>query len=317
MKVKDKHKKKSTTEPESPPAPHFADPTTPASSPFITGTKSESTDSSSSSLLSNKKALGVAVVVLSVLVLGFFYLRSPSSSTKTQEEQSNGRGKRVRWADNEGMELEESDEDYELSRRQEEAFLAQEQKMEAGRNIEEILNRIDGVKSEIAKNEGETKNAKNNMNNMFGDEKAGYDSVLSSMETEQSFDTAFMMKSQLDDKRQGMMEYSKQLGSQLEELMKVGQQLGQTYERMQQEYQSNYGTVYIPQRAIMAKKQMEEQQKHQAMMAAQQQQQQMANRAPAPPPGFEHYAQQNGMHQNQQLPRPQGPVSSPPQISAM
>jgi hypothetical protein len=146
------------------------------------------------------------------------------------------------------MELEES---------QDAEFLIQEERMAAGRNIEQLLGELDKTKAAIAENEGATKKARSDMSEMFGDEKAGYDSNLSSMETEQSFNTAFMMKSQLDDKRQGMMEYSKALGEQRNKLFSVGEQLGQQYEQMQNLYKNKYGTVYIPQRAIQAQKQKE------------------------------------------------------------
>lgn len=246
---------------------------------------------SSVSLMKNKKVVGLLVVGVFVVGFSVYYWKSlPSSATNEGSKK-----KRVRWADNyngEEEETEETMEQIEERERQNYELLLQEERMMAANDIEMTLNEIDKLKAAVAENEGQSKKAKNDMSEMFGDEKAGYDSFLSSMETEQSFDTAFMMKGQLDDKKQGMMDHSKELSLKHNQLMGLGEKLGQQYEFLQNSYKEKFGTTYIPQRAIQAKAQAEQQQQlalqqEQQMMAQRKQQEQMN----APPPGFEHYAQ--------------------------
>ena len=273
----------------------------------------DSESMTSASLLKNKKVV-VTGVVFSVILLYFVYtwVSGRNKQKVEQEDQAADTatgGKSVRWADEEGGELEQQQrEEHEQAE-----FLRQEARMSAAKEIEFVLSEIDKTRSALAQNEGASKQAKSDMTNMFGDEKAGYDSTLSSMETEQSFDTAFMMKSQLDDKRQGMADLSQNLTQQRDQLMNVGQQLGQRYEQLQSGYQQAYGTTYVPRRAIQAA--------HQQAQAKAMAQAQAANGPPpgapphpasgpmGPPPGFENVPPGLGMAHgvNNQARPPPGP----------
>lgn len=168
-----------------------------------------------------------------------------SSHPEKEVAISRGSSKRVRWKDQEDEgdgELEEIREFEEQDRRMEQLEFANE--------IEGLLIKLDQTKEQIKANEGSMKKTASEMNEVFGDNTTSYDDTLTSMETEQSFGTAFMMKTDIDKKRQGMIQYTQELGKQQQQLMQQGTQIQNVYNQKQQEYTGRYGTQYIPRRAL-------------------------------------------------------------------
>lgn len=158
-----------------------------------------------------------------------------------------GRERRVRWADEEGGILE-----VERQRAEDEqaAFLRQEERMQAVSSMEKTLGRINDLKQQFAKNEGELKKTQNNMQDSFGDSAAAYDENLTSFEQEQSLENAFMMKTDLDQKRKGMVDYTEALKKKQGWLMHEANELGKQYQFEQTMYQQRYGTNYVPHHLI-------------------------------------------------------------------
>lgn len=209
------------------------------------------------SLMKNRKFLIGGLVVVGLATAFYMYQRKSGKGEKEKEKQG------VKWADEEGGELEEYAEEEALAAERDREFQIQEEKMRESRNLEEIYAQINQVIEHMKSNDSASKNAKNKMSDMFGDDKAGYDSNLSAFETEQSFDTAFMMKSQLDDKRQGMIEHGKNLEQQKHELEQMKENLISRYNAFQKMYHEKYGTAYIPQPVIAERARMAQQQHHQ------------------------------------------------------
>ncbi len=207
----------------------------------------ESGSSSIKDKIANASGQQRMLVISTVIVVGIFgfayymkhYRKSDSEKEGSKEESAEEDNKRVRWADEVGEDLEQVHE-----------FNVQEQRMELARNMEDVLKQIDGVNEAINKNKGQTKQNSKNMTSMFGDDSSGYDDEQSAMETEQNFATAFMMKTDLDNRRKGMATYSGKLHQQLDGLMNKGKELMATYNRMQQEYLSRYNTAYVPARKV-------------------------------------------------------------------
>ena len=155
-----------------------------------------------------------------------------------RERSNNKHGKHVRWADEEGGNLlDEFDEQDALM-----------EKMQMARDIENVLSQMDAAKQHMNATGSEISKTKNNMSGQFGERGESYDDDITSMESEQSLDTAFMMKADIDKKRQGMIQYSQELGKQQQQLSQRGSQLQMQYLQKQQEYENKYGVKYIPQR---------------------------------------------------------------------
>lgn len=238
-----------------------------------------------------------AVALLALAGLVYWRMRG---TAKTTEKQST-KNKRIRWADEEGYPLTEEEylegeaerEQRAYLMNQNQQFLQQEERMRQASAIEQTLHNLDSVRAQLERGNQEIKRARSTMDDTFGDTAAAYDETITSFEQEQSIENAFMMKTDLDSKRQNMMEYASQLQNNMKSLAAQGQALQQKYAQEQNIYRDTFGTAYTPQRTIhqqvaaQAKQHQHEQHQHH------QQQQQAPQGQPSgfaiprrdPPPG--------------------------------
>jgi tetrahydromethanopterin S-methyltransferase subunit G len=224
------------------------------------------------------------------------------------ENQRGSRGRRgnnrrrqqqrgVTWADEEGKALTvehqigvEQHQPPQVSDEETAMFERQQRKMKDAQDIEELLGKIKEFQFKIKANAEATKNNGNSLKTLFGDDRQAHDTELNDMEVSQNFSTAFMMKSDLDSKRDNMIKYNQTLAHEKQELVKTIQELGKRYEKMNADYRYKYGAPYISreqmeQARANAQKQAEVQKKREAeAMELQRQQNLLHPKQSQPPP---------------------------------
>lgn len=210
------------------------------------GEKSEGGEGWTASLRNRVPSKTVSIaIVMAFVVLGFAYMRF---GRKDGEEKGKGK-KSVSWRDEVTDEELEEMREYEVAE-QERLLDQQERKSRAGGVIESKLQQLERVKFELDRNAAEIKKVGNTMETTFGDNSASYDEDITAFEQEQSFDTAFMVKSDLDNKRKGMVDYTQQLSKKQQDLVNHGHRLAQEYQAAQHAYASEFGQAYMPRTAI-------------------------------------------------------------------
>lgn len=211
------------------------------------GEKSEGGEGWTASLRNRAPSKTVSIaIVMAFVVLGFAYMRFGRGKS---EEKKKGEKKSVSWRDEVTDEELEEMREYEVAE-QERLLDQQERKSRAGGAIESKLQQLERVKFELDRNAAEIKKVGNTMETTFGDNSASYDEDITAFEQEQSFDTAFMVKSDLDNKRKGMVDYTQQLSKKQQDLVNHGHRLAQEYQAAQHAYASEFGQAYMPRAAI-------------------------------------------------------------------
>lgn len=195
-----------------------------------------------------QKMIVIGAVVLLCVGLYYWYKRRESKEKKTIDGGPEDIDKHVTWADEEGRQLlEYQDAEFEEQDRR-------MQQMEYAEEIENVLVEIDRTSAIIQKNENEMKKTNRNMDNIFGDNSASYETSLEqdhSIDTE--FEASFMMKTDIDKKRQGMVNLNQELGKTQKQLLDRTNQLKGHYDHKQRAYYERYGQAYIPRRVVAAR----------------------------------------------------------------
>lgn len=241
------------------------------SAPYNNGEGNSAEESSSnggiSSVFKQKKVVVAgAALLVTLFAIAYWKMRSGKSDAGEADEKKTGKrrskaNKKVRWADEDGQNLEATDgtdggvgiEDGDMNDEAGDAqFLRQEERMQAARDLESKLVRIDQVKAKMNDNQQKIKQVQDAMNERFGDNAAGYDEGYTAFEQEQSLENAFMMKKDLDDSRQNMIKYAEELKKDNMRLIDHGNHVDQEYKQGQERYRQMYGTHYVPQRHIGA-----------------------------------------------------------------
>jgi hypothetical protein len=84
------------------------------------------------------------------------------------------------------------------------------------------------------------------MQAVFGDSAAGHDADMTAMEAEQNLETAFMVKADLDQRRDGMLARLKELRAKGPAAAREREQLAARFHQAQAEYTQLYGAPFAP-----------------------------------------------------------------------
>ena len=210
--------------------------------------------------MSGNNFTAMMVAGVAVVAAGLYYFRgrlfgSGSESSKIENEDVIGsgdqtQGKNVRWADQEGQQLEDQ------ARAQE--FQAQEQRMQMANRLEEILHAMKLRRVEVEECTKQEKQVAEQQAPTFTEQGASYDDDLTNMESEQSFETAFMTKDALDKKRDGIREFAVALQNKRERALGELQQHTAEYQHLDAIYKQSFGSPYIS-KEVMAQRRQQQQ----------------------------------------------------------
>lgn len=180
----------------------------------------------------SSRALVISMFFITGASLFWVMTRGTSVVEEEEREEEEEYVRRVRFADEVEADEAERINAEELMKRQKIAQTAQ---------IQGLLNEMQGVSREIGQVEGELQATGASLDSLTGDDKVSYDTNLSDFESEQSIDKAFMMKDDIDKKRQGMIDLQKELGMHRDFLKNRYNQIVNGAKQMGQQYQQMYG----------------------------------------------------------------------------
>ena len=183
---------------------------------------SSSSSSSSSSPLKNKFlwiGLGIGAIVLVFVVLGFKDKILQKRHVETYEEDVEDTQAQAEYEEylNKGSKLRER---YGM-------LLARRKS---------ILEQMSQNKDTAVKNSSQFKN-------MFAQHKSSFDDDISNFEEEQRLETAFMLKTDLDQKKDGMIKLGEQLGKQMQAMQNEIRQLDAELQQITQYYNQTYAAT--------------------------------------------------------------------------
>lgn len=201
---------------------------------------------------------GALAAVAVLALVGFLYMcRSYLVTTAAvpADEQQQGS---VRWADEEGGQLEQVVEIENL----------RAAKMALGAELEDVFMRAKFLQGKAAALGPQIEAAKQGAVEIAGDGSDGYDADMTAMESETNFETAFLGKDELDKKRETVANSAKQLTALKGQVEQEIAKLNHRFEALGGEYKRRYNTAYVPM-AVVNQAQQQQQAKMQAQQRAQ------------------------------------------------
>lgn len=170
----------------------------------------------------SKRNMAIATgLVLAAIAAAYTYKQSGSTAAKEEQAAYEEEVKRVRFADEDNRMDEET-----LMRQR-----AVEERDADLHNVRMLMQSIQINESALKNNAAEMNKVNSNANSLMNNEtKASYDDDMSSFESEQNLSTAFMMKDDIDKKRNGVNQLNRELGLQKQHF---------TAQRMQQNNELN------------------------------------------------------------------------------
>jgi len=195
--------------------------------------------------MSNPGKLGLALGFVAVCVVVFIVVKSRSSKGETPKEE-------------EEQPIEEQP--------NEELVAYEQQKFQVKDMYNKLMNHRTSLIEALSKIGQEASKNQEMFKQMFSTNKSSYDDDISGYEEEQSFDKAFMLKTDLDEKKQGMIKIGEELGKQhqavVSELKETDTKISQALEF----YNSHYDDPLADTRTLPPKQ--EQQQPHDPRQAA-------------------------------------------------
>lgn len=177
------------------------------------------------SKLGHNKNIILATSGVAAAVAAFFLFRSQMSKGVIEEEVAEEK-KRVRF----------EDEDDEVRRQR-------ERQLGMLRAMHQTMGLIQKTQNTVRQNGVEIGETRQKMTKFMGqgEAKAGGDEDLDAFEQEQNFDTAFMMKNELDEKRSGLVQLDKELMLQRQHLMQTANDQITGLRGLVSEYEREFG----------------------------------------------------------------------------
>lgn len=182
------------------------------------------------------------VMVLSAALVAAFSMYWVVTGGKKEDEEKAG-GKRVRFADEVEVNAIERAQAEEMAQKRQHAHLME---------IKSLVAEISKLAGEIGKTDAEIRTTNESLAKLNGDDKDGYDAALSEFESENSLEKAFMTKEDIDKKRKGLMDLTKELGLHRGYLQQVHNTTVSKAKHMDEQYKALYGGAPPPVRPPLA-----------------------------------------------------------------
>lgn len=186
----------------------------------------------------NRMVVVGGVVVLFALGLVLYWKFGRKDDVNQEQLIEDKFGRRVRWGDKD----QNGEEDEEEEGEEDPAEVAREQQMGAAREIQQMVNALSALKQQLDRNAQEAAANMEKIQGMVGENKASYDDALSSFEADQSLSTAFMMKDDLDKRRNGMAQLQQELELTKTDLAKQYNMQLHMVKQLGAAYKGRYGT---------------------------------------------------------------------------
>lgn len=194
-----------------------------------------------SGMLMRRKWVFISVGVGSVMLMLFYYYMKPSKAKKADKEKTSGR--KVTWADEHGEPLETSEPVMDAEGKQR---VEANDRKKLAQTIETLVSEHDALMAKHAELGREMHQNRRTMETVFGSEKAAADSALSDFEVEQSLETAFLMKTDLDRRKDGIRKLDQELRLAQADTQEQALRAREAASQAMEEYRARYGTAYIP-----------------------------------------------------------------------